>query len=97
MMTSDGATDDGCPLKVLKTEYAKRIPFFTGMHRFLPALIKLQKDGDFYEIPSRHYPRTAGASKFNLWNRCLSPLKDCLAYRWMSHRYINYQIKDDNI
>ena len=66
MMTSDGATDAGCPLKVLKTEYAQRIPFFTGMPRFLPALIKLKKDGDFYVIPIRPYPRTAGASKFNL-------------------------------
>ena len=42
MMTNDGVQDTGCPLKVLHTAYAKRIPFFTGMHRFLPALILLQ-------------------------------------------------------
>ncbi len=97
MMTKDGATDTGCPLKILKTAYAKKIPFFNGMHRFLPALIKLQDGGDFYEIPVRHYPRQAGNSKFNLWNRLLSPLKDCFAFRWMANRYINYEIKDDNI
>lgn len=97
MMTKDGATDTGCPLKILKTDYAKRIPFFTGMHRFLPALIKLQEGGEFFEIPVRHYPRNAGYSKFNLWNRLLSPLKDCFAFRWMASRYINYKIKDDNI
>ena len=43
LMTKDGVKDTGCPLKILHTEYAQRIPFFTGMHRFLPALILLQQ------------------------------------------------------
>ena len=97
MMTHDGATDTGCPLKILHTDYAKRIPFFTGMHRFLPALILLQDGGCFKEIPVRHFPRVARKSKFNLWNRLISPFKDCFAYRWMKHRYINYHIKENNI
>ncbi|MCI1683682.1 MAG: glycosyltransferase family 2 protein [Bacteroides sp.] len=97
MMTHDGATDTGCPLKIIRTEYAKRIPFFTGMHRFLPALILLQDGGRFKEIPVRHYPRQAGVSKYHLWNRLVSPFKDCFAFRWMAHRYINYQIEDRNL
>ena len=32
--THDGMDDTGCPLKVIKTEYAKRIPMFKGLHRF---------------------------------------------------------------
>lgn len=97
MMTHDGATDTGCPLKIIHTEYAKRMPFFTGMHRFLPALILLQDGGSYKEVPVRHFPRTAGVSKYNLWNRLISPFKDCFAYRWMKHRYINYQIKENNL
>ncbi len=97
MMTHDGATDTGCPLKVLHTDYARRIPFFTGMHRFLPALIRLQDGGKFFETPVRHYPRQAGKSKYHLWNRLISPLKDCFAYRWMAHRYINYHIDEQNL
>ncbi len=97
MMTHDGATDTGCPLKILHTEYARRIPFFTGMHRFLPALIRLQDGGTFFETPVRHYPRMAGTSKYHLWNRLISPLKDCFAYRWMAHRYINYHVAEKNI
>ena len=97
MMTKDGATDTGCPLKILHTDYAKRIPFFTGMHRFLPALILLQDGGCYKEIPVQHFPRVAGVSKYNLWNRLVSPFKDCFAYRWMKHRYINYSIVNDNI
>ena len=96
MMTHDGAKDTGCPLKVMWTDYAKRIPFFTGMHRFLPALIQLQ-EGRMMQIPVRHFPRTEGVSKYHLWNRLVGPFKDCFAYRWMRKRYINYQIGEGNV
>lgn len=95
-MTHDGVEDTGCPLKILKTDYAKRIPFFTGMHRFLPALIQLQ-NGRVKQIPVRHFPRIAGESKYHLWNRLAGPFKDCFAYRWMKKRYINYEIADSDL
>ena len=96
MMTHDGVADTGCPLKVLHTDYAKRIPFFTGMHRFIPALILLQ-EGHIKQIPVRHFPRVAGYSKYHLWNRLVAPFLDCFAYRWMKKRYINYRIADNNL
>ena len=96
MMTHDGVEDTGCPLKVLRTDYAKRIPFFTGMHRFLPALIQLQ-EGQVKQVPVRHFPRIAGKSKYNLANRLIGPFKDCFAYRWMRKRYINYQVAENNL
>lgn len=95
-MTHDGVEDTGCPLKVLRTDYAKRIPFFTGMHRFLPALIQLQC-GKVKQIPVRHFPRIAGKSKYNLRNRLIGPFKDCFAYRWMKKRYINYEVAENNL
>jgi glycosyltransferase involved in cell wall biosynthesis len=96
MMTHDGVEDTGCPLKVIHTDYAKRIPIFTGMHRFFPALIQLQH-GRVKQVPVRHFERTAGTSKFHLWNRLVGPFMDCFAYRWMKKRYINYRIGQDNI
>lgn len=96
MMTGDGATDTGCPLKVLKTEAAKRLPLFKGLHRFLPALILLQEGGVYKQVPVRHFPRTAGKSKFHLWNRLWGPFADCFAYRWMRPRYINYTVAEKN-
>ena len=96
MMTHDGVTDTGCPLKVLHTDFAKRIPFFVGMHRFIPALILLQ-NGRIKQIPVRHFPRTAGKSKYQLWNRLISPFIDCFAYQWMKKRYIHYHITDNNL
>lgn len=95
MMTHDGVQDTGCPLKVMHTDYARRIPFFTGMHRFLPALIQLQ-NGRVKQIPVRHFPRTAGVSKYHLRNRFVSPFIDCFAFRWMKKRYINYSVGEEN-
>lgn len=94
-MTKDGIEDTGCPLKVMQTIYAKQIPLFTGMHRFLPALIQLQ-NGKVKQIPVRHFPRMAGKSKYNLSNRIVAPFWDCFAYRWMKSRYINYAIVENN-
>lgn len=90
-MTKDTAKDTGCPLKIIKSSYAKKIPFFTGMHRFIPALILLQ-EGNIKEVPVRHFPRIAGEAKYHLFNRLIGPFKDCFAYRWMKKRYINYKI-----
>lgn len=95
-MTRDGIEDTGCPLKVMQTFYAKRLPLFTGMHRFLPALIQLQ-NGKVKQVPVRHFPRMAGKSKYNLSNRLVAPFLDCFAYRWMKSRYINYAIVESNI
>jgi len=89
--THDGMDDTGCPLKVIKSDYAKRIPMFRGLHRFLPAMILLQ-EGKIIQIPVRHFPRIAGTAKFGLWNRLLGPLSDCFAYIWMKRKYINYEV-----
>ena len=89
--TKDGMDDTGCPLKVIRTDYAKRIPMFKGLHRFLPAMILLQ-NGNIKQVPVQHFPRIAGQAKFGLWNRLLGPLMDCFAYLWMKKKYINYEV-----
>lgn len=90
--THDGIDDTGCPLKVIKADYAKRIPMFRGLHRFLPAMIMLQ-NGRVTQVAVQHFPRIAGTAKFGLWNRLLGPLMDCFAYLWMKKKYINYEIE----
>ncbi|WP_405198890.1 glycosyltransferase family 2 protein [Christiangramia sp. LLG6405-1] len=91
--TQDGMDDTGCPLKIIKADYAKRIPMFQGLHRFLPAMILLQ-NGTVKQVPVQHFPRIAGKGKFGVWNRLLGPLADCIAYIWMKKKYINYKIAD---
>lgn len=90
--THDDMDDTGCPLKVIQTASAKKIPMFSGLHRFLPAMILLQ-NGKVKQVPVRHFPRIAGKSKYHLWNRLIGPLTDCFAYIWMKKKYINYDIK----
>ena len=89
--TDDGMDDTGCPLKIIRTEYAQRIPMFRGLHRFLPAMILLQQ-GKIKQVPIKHFPRIAGTANFGVWNRLLGPLLDCFAYLWMKHKYINYKV-----
>ena len=89
--THDGMDDTGCPLKVIKTSSAKRIPMFKGLHRFLPAMVLLQ-NGKIKQVPVQHFPRLAGQAKFGLWHRLLGPFTDCFVYLWIKKRYINYEI-----
>ncbi|GAB1374086.1 Dodecaprenyl-phosphate galacturonate synthase [bioreactor metagenome] len=96
MMTGDGVEDTGCPLKIIRSSFAKRIPMFNGMHRFLPALLLLQ-NGKIKQVPVEHHPRVAGVSKFHLFNRLVGPFMDTFAYRWMKKRYINYSVSDNNL
>jgi glycosyltransferase involved in cell wall biosynthesis len=91
IFTKDGIDDTGCPLKVIKTEYAKRIPMFRGLHRFLPAMILLQ-GGKIKQIPIQHFPRVSGSSKFGIGNRLIGPLFDCFVYVWMKKKSINYKV-----
>lgn len=94
LMINDGIKDTCCPLKIMKTEFALKIPFFHGMHRFLPALIQLE-GGRVKQLPISHYPRYAGTSKYHLWNRLIGPFFDTLAFRWIRSRYIRYGVVDE--
>lgn len=93
LMINDGIKDTCCPLKIIKTSYAQQMPFFIGMHRFLPALVQLQ-GGRVKQLPISHSPRYAGTSKYHLFNRLVGPFFDTLAFRWMRSRYIRYKVAD---
>ncbi len=93
MFTRDHMHDTGCPLKVMKTSFARKIPMFKGLQRFLPAMVLLQ-NGKINEVEIPHYPRLAGKSKYSFKNRFMGPLIDCFAYVWMRKSYINYKVQD---
>lgn len=93
LMINDAIQDTCCPLKILKSSYAREMPFFIGMHRFLPALVQLH-GGKVKQLPITHSPRYAGTSKYHLLNRLVGPFFDTLAFRWMRSRYIRYKIAD---
>ena len=96
LFTHDGVSDTGCPLKLIRTGLARRLPLFDGMHRFLPALVQLE-GGRVRQVPVRHFPRTVGKSKYHLWNRLWRPFVDCFAFRWMKSRHISYLVAQTNL
>lgn len=91
-ITHDGFTDTNCPLKIMKTELASKLPLFTGMHRFLPAL-SLMMGYKVIGIPVRHTERKFGKSKFGLLNRAVPGLFDLFAFAWMRSRFVDPQVE----
>ncbi len=84
----DGVTDVGCSLKAYRTELVKRLKMFDGMHRFLPALVRLQ-GARIREVEVRHRPRRHGESKYTVGNRLFRTIRDLFAVRWMQSRWID--------
>jgi len=93
-ITGDRITDTGCSLKLVKREAIDRVALYTGMHRFLPTLVRL-RGYKVIEMPVNHRARRFGISKYGAMNRAMRGLVDCLAVRWMSKRMLNYRVKED--
>jgi dolichol-phosphate mannosyltransferase len=91
MITGDHITDTGCSLKLVRRASIDRIELFTGMHRFLPTLVRIH-GGTAIEVPVNHRPRRFGVSKYGVLNRALRGLVDCFAVRWMSKRVLRYRV-----
>lgn len=92
-VSRENVTDTGCSLKIMRAELARKIPMFTGMHRFLPTLMKLE-GAHVAEVKVNHRPRLHGKSKYGVLDRALTTWSDLLAVRWMKNRYIRYEIKE---
>jgi glycosyltransferase involved in cell wall biosynthesis len=92
-ITGDRITDTGCSLKLVRREAVDRVKLYTGMHRFLPTLVRME-GYKVAEMPVNHRPRRFGTSKYGAMNRAFRGLVDCLAVRWMSRRILNYRIAE---
>lgn len=95
MMINDGIEDTCCPLKLMETKAVQQLPFFKGMHRFIPALVQLQ-GGTVKQVPVRHFARIEGQAKYHLFNRMVGPFFDTLAFVWMRKRNIRYKINESS-
>ena len=90
-MTGNTVKDVGCSTRVAKREALIDLPFFHGMHRFLPTLVQM-KGWSIDEIPVNHRPRAGGASKYGLWNRAPSAFRDLFGVRWLKLRNRNFRV-----
>lgn len=57
--------DTGCSLKAFRREIIKRISLYGELHRFIPALAKVE-GAKITEIVVNHHPRKFGKSKYNI-------------------------------
>ena len=93
-ITGDRITDTGCSLKLVKREAIDRVRLFTGMHRFLPTLVRYA-GYRVIEMPVNHRQRRFGTSKYGAMNRAFRGLADCFAVRWMGKRMLNYRVREE--
>ena len=92
--TGEAVTDVGCTLRVYRREVVATVPMFTGMHRFLPTLLRLG-GARIRELPVGHRPRLHGRAKYGVHNRLWRGIVDLLAVRWMQRRWIDPRIVEE--
>lgn len=88
---NDGMKDTGCSLKIYRRSCFNKIKMYHGMHRFLPALFKIE-GFRIGQVPVNHRERLRGKSKYNYFNRSFNTLADMLAVRWMNQRQLRYEV-----
>lgn len=84
IILNDGIQDSGCSLKIYKKECFETVNLYGEMHRFIPALLKIQgfKVG---EIEVNHRARTAGRTKYK-WTRSVKGIIDMFSV-WFWKKY----------
>jgi dolichol-phosphate mannosyltransferase len=92
-LTGDRVTDSACSLRAMRRECLTAIPPYSGMHRFVPTLLRIA-GYRVVEVPVHHRPRTLGRSKFGIWNRALPAFIDLLAVRWMMRRIVRRDARE---
>ena len=73
----DNCPDTGCSLKIFNKNIFINLPFFDGIHRFLPALFKGYQNKTFF-IDVDHRPRTYGYSKYGTIDRLFIGIRDLI-------------------
>ncbi|MGA1235840.1 MAG: glycosyltransferase family 2 protein [Limisphaerales bacterium] len=77
--------DTGCFLRVFHRSALDGVLPFNGWHRFLPVLV-YSAGHSVEEVPVNHRPRTAGTSKYGVWNRLWRGIYDLIGVGWLQKR-----------
>ena len=81
----DGTRDTGCGLKAFRRDVFLALPYFDGLHRFLPALVKREGYAIGYvDVVDR--PRGTGVSNYGLWDRLWVGILDLAGVWWLIRR-----------
>lgn len=81
----DGTRDTGCGLKAFRRDVFLSLPYFDGLHRFLPALVRREGYGIGYvDVVDR--PRAHGVSNYGMWDRLWIGILDLAGVWWLIRR-----------
>ncbi|MBV8698588.1 MAG: glycosyltransferase family 2 protein, partial [Bradyrhizobium sp.] len=81
----DGTRDTGCGLKAFRREVFLAMPYFDGLHRFLPALMRREGfEIAYVDVIDR--PRHAGVSNYGFFDRLWIGILDLFGVWWLIHR-----------
>ena len=81
----DGTRDTGCGLKAFPREVFLALPYFDGLHRFLPALVRREGyDIGYVAVVDRL--RRTGVSNSGMWDRLWIGILDLAGVWWLIRR-----------
>jgi glycosyltransferase involved in cell wall biosynthesis len=81
----DGTRDTGCGLKAFPREAFLAMPYFDGLHRFLPALMRREGyDIAYVDVVDR--PRRSGVSNYGFFDRLWIGIMDLAGVWWLIRR-----------
>src|SRR5215470_12039515 len=81
----DGTRDTGCGLKSFRRDLFLMLPYFDGLHRFLPALVRREGFAIGYvNVVDR--ARRHGTSNYGMWDRLWIGILDLFGVWWLLRR-----------
>src|SRR3954463_10301414 len=81
----DGTRDTGCGLKAFRRDVFLALPYFDGLHRFLPALVRREgHDIAYVDVIDR--PRRSGVSNYGFFDRLWVGIMDLAGVWWLIRR-----------
>jgi len=81
----DGTRDTGCGLKAFRRDVFLALPYFDGLHRFLPALVRREGfEIAYVDVVDRQ--RRHGQSNYGMWDRLWVGILDLAGVWWLIKR-----------
>jgi len=81
----DGTRDTGCGLKAFRRDVFLAMPYFDGLHRFLPALMRREGfEIAYVDVIDR--PRHAGVPNYGFFDRLWVGILDMFGVWWLIRR-----------
>jgi glycosyltransferase involved in cell wall biosynthesis len=84
-LTGEEIIDSGCGLKAFRRECLAGLRLSSGLHRFLPTLVRME-GYRVVQLPVRHRPRRWGRNKYGVGNRVFRACADLMRVRRMQRR-----------